>query len=67
MPRKYKPVITRDNPYGDLDFMNLSATMQESKEGTWVPLKVFKDEVTRLTAQIQRLQSKLDSFPVNYE
>jgi hypothetical protein len=47
--------------------MNLSATMQESKEGTWVPLKVFKDEVTRLTAQIQRLQSKLDSFPVNYE
>ena len=58
MPRKYTPEVKYKwhlyEPEPDI-----TAEMVESKQGEWVPLKVFEDEQSRLQHEIRRLNNQI--------
>ena len=58
MPRKYEPTHEVEyERWGGGEYHH--ARMRESRNGEWVPLKVFEDEMKRLSCQIKRLKQQL--------
>jgi hypothetical protein len=62
MPRKYNPSVKTDYAQSDWDIDYTYATMEESKYGEWVPLKVFEDETNRLNTIIDKLKIELNNI-----